>query len=91
MNAKRAAIYVRVSTNDQDTGLQETELREYVESRGWSCTVYRDQGRAPVVEGMFSTEPALSVVEVSGQNETDWTVTVLPYWSHDNSNDSGIP
>jgi DNA invertase Pin-like site-specific DNA recombinase len=41
----RAAIYVRVSTNDQDTGLQETELREYVESRGWSCTVYRDQGK----------------------------------------------
>lgn len=85
MNAKRAAIYVRVSTNDQDTGLQETELREYV------VPFIETRGRAPVVEGMFSTEPTLSVVEVSGQNETDWTVIVLPYWSHDNSNDSGIP
>jgi DNA invertase Pin-like site-specific DNA recombinase len=37
VKTKRAAIYVRVSTNDQDTGLQETELKEYVESRGWSC------------------------------------------------------
>jgi hypothetical protein len=46
VKTKRAAIYVRVSTNDQETGLQETELQEYVESRGWSYTVYRDQGQS---------------------------------------------
>jgi hypothetical protein len=58
VKTKRAAIYVRVSTNDQDTGLQETELREYVESRGWSCTVYRDQGQS----GAKNERPALTAL-----------------------------
>ena len=42
MKERNAAIYVRVSTNEQETGMQETELREYVEKRGWSYVVYRD-------------------------------------------------
>jgi DNA invertase Pin-like site-specific DNA recombinase len=58
VKTKKAAIYVRVSTNDQDTGLQETELREYVGSRGWSCTVYRDQGQS----GAKSERPALTAL-----------------------------
>jgi len=58
VKTKRAAIYVRVSTNDQDTGLQETELREYVESRGWTCTVYRDQGQS----GAKNERPALTAL-----------------------------
>jgi DNA invertase Pin-like site-specific DNA recombinase len=58
MKTKRAAIYVRVSTNDQDTGLQETELREYVESRGWSFTVYRDHGQS----GAKNERPALTAL-----------------------------
>jgi integrase len=33
---KRAAVYVRVSTTEQETGLQETELKEYCERRGWT-------------------------------------------------------
>jgi hypothetical protein len=45
----------------------------------------------PDVEGLFSTGLLLSVVEVSDQNGTDWTMIVLAHWSHDNSNDSGIP
>ena len=36
MKTKRAAIYVRVSTNEQETDMQEAELREYGDSRGWS-------------------------------------------------------
>jgi DNA invertase Pin-like site-specific DNA recombinase len=36
MKATRVAIYVRASTNEQDTEGQEAELREYVESRGWT-------------------------------------------------------
>jgi len=55
---ERAAIYVRVSTNDQDTGLQETELKEYVESCGWSCAVYRDQG----LSGAKNERPALTAL-----------------------------
>jgi len=58
MKKKRAAIYVRVSTVEQDTGLQETELREYVESRGWSCVVYRDQGQS----GAKNDRPALTAL-----------------------------
>ena len=46
MKAKRVGIYVRGSTNEQDTELQETALREYVESRGWTYEVYRDKGQS---------------------------------------------
>jgi DNA invertase Pin-like site-specific DNA recombinase len=34
----RAAIYARVSTSDQDTGMQVAELRQVCEQRGW-CIV----------------------------------------------------
>jgi DNA invertase Pin-like site-specific DNA recombinase len=55
MATKRAAIYVRVSTNDQETDRQETELREYVEARHWDCIVYRDKGQS----GAKTDRPAL--------------------------------
>jgi DNA invertase Pin-like site-specific DNA recombinase len=45
-NPKSAAIYVRVSTVEQDTGLQEAELREYCDRRGWRHTVYRDKAQS---------------------------------------------
>ena len=53
---KRAAIYVRVSTVEQDTDLQETELRQYAESRGWKYIVYRDKGQS----GAKNDRPALN-------------------------------
>jgi DNA invertase Pin-like site-specific DNA recombinase len=56
MKRKRAAIYVRVSTSDQDTGLQQTELRQYVESRGWECVVYEDRAQS----GAKNDRPALN-------------------------------
>ena len=56
MRTKRAAIYVRVSTAEQDTGLQETELVQYVESRGWSYVVYRDKAQS----GAKADRPALN-------------------------------
>jgi DNA invertase Pin-like site-specific DNA recombinase len=55
-NAKRAAIYVRVSTAEQNTDSQETESRQYVESRGWECVVYRDKGQS----GARNYRPALN-------------------------------
>jgi DNA invertase Pin-like site-specific DNA recombinase len=55
MKPKTAAVYVRVSTSDQNTGLQETELREYCEHRGWQCRVYRDAGQS----GAKDNRPAL--------------------------------
>jgi DNA invertase Pin-like site-specific DNA recombinase len=57
-DSKRAAIYVRVSTAEQETDLQEHELQEYCERRGWSCVVYRDKGQS----GAKNDRPALTVM-----------------------------
>jgi DNA invertase Pin-like site-specific DNA recombinase len=56
MKEKRAAIYVRVSTSEQDTALQEAELRQYAESRGWNCVVYQDKAQS----GAKNDRPALN-------------------------------
>jgi DNA invertase Pin-like site-specific DNA recombinase len=53
---KRAAIYVRVSTAEQETDLQESELKEYCERRGWSFVLYRDHGQS----GAKVDRPALN-------------------------------
>jgi len=56
--AKRAAIYVRVSTAEQETALQEAELQEYCERRGWSFVLYRDKGQS----GAKQDRPALNLL-----------------------------
>ena len=43
---KRAGVYVRVSTTEQETALQETELLEYCQRRGWESILYRDRGQS---------------------------------------------
>jgi len=53
---KRAAIYIRVSTTDQETGLQENELREFVERRGWEYQIFTNRGRS----GAKDSRPALN-------------------------------
>ena len=58
MKTKRAAIYVRVSTNEQETDMQETELKEYCDNRSWSCTVYKDKGQS----GAKNDRPALNAL-----------------------------
>jgi DNA invertase Pin-like site-specific DNA recombinase len=55
---KRAGIYVRVSTTEQDTGLQETELLEYCQRRGWESILYRDRGQS----GAKQDRPALTAL-----------------------------
>lgn len=57
-NLKRAAIYVRVSTAEQETNLQEHELQEYCQRRGWSCVVYQDRGQS----GAKNDRPALTAM-----------------------------
>jgi DNA invertase Pin-like site-specific DNA recombinase len=57
-HVKSAAIYVRVSTQEQTTDSQESELKEYVERRGWSCTMYRDHGQS----GVKNDRPALNTL-----------------------------
>ena len=41
---RRTAIYVRCSTAEQETMMQESELKEYCERRGWEPILYRDRG-----------------------------------------------
>jgi DNA invertase Pin-like site-specific DNA recombinase len=55
---KRAAIYVRVSTAEQNTDAQESELREYCARRGWGCVLYRDHGQS----GAKNDRPALNAL-----------------------------
>ncbi len=52
---RRAAIYARVSTLDQEPENQLAELRQYVEARGWTAREYVDKG----VSGAKERRPAL--------------------------------
>ena len=54
----RAALYVRVSTLDQNCDNQLLELRRYVAARGWSSEEYIDQG----ISGTKDRRPALDTL-----------------------------
>jgi DNA invertase Pin-like site-specific DNA recombinase len=57
VKTKRAALYVRVSSGEQNTGAQERALREYVQRRSWKLQqIYRDQG----ISGASANRPALN-------------------------------
>ena len=58
MSEKKAAMYVRVSTDEQETDMQEVEIREYCEKRGWSCVLYRDKAQS----GAKNDRPALNTM-----------------------------
>jgi DNA invertase Pin-like site-specific DNA recombinase len=51
----RAAVYARVSTQDQHVENQLQELRRYADARGWSAIEYVDHG----VSGAKDRRPAL--------------------------------
>ena len=55
---RRAAVYARVSTLEQTTENQLTELRCYVEVRGWTAREYVDEG----VSGATDRRPALDAL-----------------------------
>ena len=40
----KAAIYLRVSTEDQNTDLQRNELEVFAKNRGWETEIYEDHG-----------------------------------------------
>ncbi len=52
---QRAAVYVRVSTHDQEVENQLVELRRFVDARGWEAREYVDEG----VSGVVEQRPAL--------------------------------
>ncbi len=55
---RRAAVYVRVSTHDQEVENQLGELRKYVGARGWEAREYVDEG----VSGALEQRPALDTL-----------------------------
>lgn len=56
--SRRAAIYARVSTLDQEPENQLAELRRYVAARGWTATEFVDKG----ISGARDRRPALDAV-----------------------------
>ena len=54
----RAAIYVRVSTHDQEVENQLEEPRRFVEARGWAAREDLDEG----VSGALEQRPALNAL-----------------------------
>ena len=72
----RAAVYARVSTNDQTCENQLAELRRYVAARGWTATEYVDQG----VSGAKDSRPALDAMLVDGRRRR---FDVLVVWRLD--------
>ena len=55
---RRAAIYARVSTLDQEPENQLAELRRYVSARGWTTIEFVDQG----ISGSKDRRPALDAL-----------------------------
>ncbi len=55
---RRAALYARVSTLDQEPENQLAELRRYVAARGWTAVEFVDRG----VSGSRDRRPALDAV-----------------------------
>lgn len=50
MRPERVAIYTRVSTTQQHTEAQESELVDFAERRGWRVTLYCDHGESGAKE-----------------------------------------
>ena len=57
----RAAIYARVSTEDQSCDLQVEQLSAFARSQGWDARVFRDDG----VSGILDNRPQLDKLRES--------------------------
>jgi DNA invertase Pin-like site-specific DNA recombinase len=72
----RAALYVRVSTSEQNTKAQEGELRTYAENRGWAVKqVYADK-----ISGAKDDRPALKELMAACRQRK---VDVVLVWKFD--------
>ena len=69
----KVALYMRVSTADQQCEVQARELHEYCERRGWSVTKeYRDQGVSAAKTGKKKIPPQLEkLMGDAGQHKFD--------------------
>ena len=81
---RRAAIYLRVSTEEQSTENQLPQLREFVARKGWTLAVeYIDQG---VSGGTANREQLQRMFEAAERREFD----VLVFWSLDRFTREGV-
>ncbi len=76
MGILRAGVYVRVSTTDQNTDAQETELLEYAQARKWDVKLYRDRGQS----GANEHRPALEALMADVRKKR---IDVVAVWSLD--------
>jgi DNA invertase Pin-like site-specific DNA recombinase len=72
---KVAALYLRVSTSNQQSDSQATELKEYVMKRGWEYQIYSD-----VQSGAKESRPALDRLLADARRRR---VDVIVVWSLD--------
>jgi DNA invertase Pin-like site-specific DNA recombinase len=72
----RAAIYVRVSTFDQEPENQLAELRQYCSARGWTVIEHVDRG----ISGAKDRRPALDVMVANAKRRR---FDVLVVWRLD--------
>jgi DNA invertase Pin-like site-specific DNA recombinase len=63
-NARRAALYARVSTTDQTAVNQSITLRAFAEARGWSATEFTDTG----ISGAKDRRPALDAMMAAARS-----------------------
>jgi putative DNA-invertase from lambdoid prophage Rac len=54
----RAGVYLRCSTSEQSTELQRKEIESYVQTHGWSFTIFEDHG----VSGTHERRPQLQAL-----------------------------
>src|SRR6266849_582063 len=73
---KSAAIYVRVSTQEQQTEMQEAELVQFAKRRGWQPQIFRDVGQS----GAKENRPALDKMMTAVRHRK---VDVVVIWSLD--------
>jgi putative DNA-invertase from lambdoid prophage Rac len=72
---KTAALYVRVSTAQQQSDSQGLELKQYAEKRGWDHRIYSD-----VQSGAENNRPALNMMLADARRRK---VDVICIWSLD--------
>jgi putative DNA-invertase from lambdoid prophage Rac len=61
----RAALYVRISTNEQNTEAQEQELRRYAEARGY--IIYKTY--SDIISGSKSSRPGLNELMIDSRKK----------------------
>lgn len=72
----RAALYARVSTNDQEPENQLAELRRYATARGWTTVEFIDRG----VSGAKDRRPALDAMVIEAKRRK---IDVVVCWRLD--------